>query len=217
MSLLNDIISGITFDYRKILPDRARRFLRGIVNAIEVNDWEKRGKPSPPPHVIKINTLREYKDKYQIDTFIETGTFMGDTIDVMKDYFTKVYSIELDKYLCVRARKIFSKNKNVKVYWGDSGVVIKKLIKDLDKPTLFWLDAHYSGGVTAKGVKDTPIMTELTEILKSKIKGHIVLIDDARLFTGKNSYPKLSWMRKHLKENYPKKNITVKNDLIRII
>src|SRR3990167_3220711 len=68
---------------------------------------------------------------------------------------------------------------------------------------LFWLDAHYSGTGTARGRKDTPIARELKAILTHRVRNHIIIIDDARLFNGQNSYPKLTWLRKLIKEKYP--------------
>ncbi|MDD5318778.1 MAG: hypothetical protein PHF79_03110, partial [Candidatus Pacebacteria bacterium] len=59
-------------------------------------------------------------------------------------------------------------------------------------PILFWLDAHFSGGKTAKSVLgDTPIEKELDIIFGSWTNGNVILIDDARLFTGTDNYPSL--------------------------
>lgn len=48
-----------------------------------------------------------------------------------------------------------------------------------------WLDAHYSGGTTAKGKKSSPLKDELEIIKKHPIKNHIILIDDVNCM-GKN-------------------------------
>jgi hypothetical protein len=49
---------------------------------------------------------------------------------------------------------------------------------------LFWLDGHFCGGVSAHGDKGTPILEELNLILSHRVKEHVILIDDARLFNG---------------------------------
>ena len=60
----------------------------------------------------------------------------------------------------------------------------------LKQPCLFWLDAHYSAGVTAKGAIDTPIEKELKHIFRHEYAHrHVLLIDDARVFKGTNDYP----------------------------
>lgn len=79
----------------------------------------------------------------------------------------------------------------------------------------FWLDGHYSGFETAKGDLETPVSSELESILRSKIN-HIILIDDARLFTGKNDYPSVEELKNYVlsKKNYY--SFEVENDIIRI-
>ena len=52
----------------------------------------------------------------------------------------------------------------------------------LEEPTLFWLDGHYSGGVTARGSKETPILDEVDKILSTKESRHVLIVDDARCF-----------------------------------
>jgi hypothetical protein len=44
---------------------------------------------------------------------------------------------------------------------------------------MFWLDRHYSGGFTAKGEKDCPIIEELDAISNGSHLKHSILIDDA--------------------------------------
>ncbi|HTZ39799.1 MAG TPA: tetratricopeptide repeat protein [Syntrophales bacterium] len=47
---------------------------------------------------------------------------------------------------------------------------------------LFWLDGHYSEGVTAKGDENTPVMNEIRAIRDSRITDAVILIDDLRFF-----------------------------------
>lgn len=211
------IIKVIQFAVIPRFPERVRRLLRHIVYRNQIGKWERSGKKVPVPHAIKTNTIIEFSKKYRIDTLIETGSYLGDTVDTVKNSFKKVYSIELDERLYKRAKKMFSSFKNVNIIKGDSTYVLPEVLKKVNKPAVFWLDAHYSGGVTAKGDKETPITQELEAILKHKIKNHIILIDDARLFDGKNDYPDLYWLKKYVNKKNPKKNVVVKNDIIGII
>lgn len=91
---------------------------------------------------------------------------------------------------------------------------IKKYLKLLKEPSIFWLDGHYSEGNTAKSKTHTPIVSELKSILNHRIKNHVILIDDARYFTGKDGYPKVNELKKMLENsNY---SLSIKDDVIRI-
>ncbi|MDD3159854.1 MAG: hypothetical protein PHQ98_02720, partial [Candidatus ainarchaeum sp.] len=80
-------------------------------------------------------------------------------------------------------------------------------------PAIFWLDAHYSGGNTAKGKQNSPILQELNLIFKSKLN-HIILIDDANYF-GTKGYPTIEVVTKLT--NNKKYNIKIEENIIQII
>ena len=119
---------------------------------------------------------------------VETGTAYGEMIDFLKDKFTEIHSIELGQSFYNGAVMRFINNPHIHLHFGDSGQVLGRVLKSIDKPVVFWLDAHYSGGWTAKGSKDTPIMDELAAIYKSGLQ-HVILIDDSRLFGTDMAYP----------------------------
>ena len=99
---------------------------------------------------------------------------------------------------------------------GDSGAVLKKILEDLHQPALFWLDAHYSAGCTARGDKCTPIEEELNHVFKHEFaRQHVLLIDDARTFTGKGDYPTLETVEAVVKKaGYG--SFSVEDDIIRV-
>jgi hypothetical protein len=70
---------------------------------------------------------------------------------------------------------------------------------------------------TAKGEKDTPIKEELLQIINHKVKDHIILIDDARLFNGENDYPGIKKIKNLISKYLPSHTFEVKNDIIRIL
>lgn len=72
--------------------------------------------------------------------------------------------------------------------------MLKRIVNELKEPAIFWLDGHYSGGVTAKGDKFCPIYEELEAILDSNFN-HIIIIDDLRSFVGQDDYPTISELR----------------------
>ena len=177
--------------------------------------WEHEGKPPPTPHVVKQMTVRQYAFQHKADVFIETGTYLGEMLDAVKYGFKNIYSIELSSELYEKTKRKFLKYKNIQVFNGDSAKVLSEILKHLYEPCVFWLDAHYSEGITVKGDKETPILDELERIFSHPIEGHVILIDDARFFTGKNDYPSLEEVKTLIVNRYPDYVFSVKDDIIR--
>ncbi|MFH0846041.1 MAG: hypothetical protein V1851_01425 [Patescibacteria group bacterium] len=176
------------------------------------------GKPiSPPLYTIKRQTIENYAKEFSIDIFIETGTFLGETVEALKNKFKKLISIELDKDLYKKSKEKFIYNTHITILQGDSSDILKVVTPTLYQPTLFWLDGHYSGGITARGNLNTPILKELEIILNHRIKNHIILIDDARCFTGENEYPTVKELFSFIKKINSNINFKVSNDIIRIV
>lgn len=178
--------------------------------------WEKKGRPVPPPNVVKQHIVKTYAQRFSCDTFIETGTYLGEMVLATKDIFSMIISIELDRILAERAKKKFSNYKHISIIHGDSSTVLKDVLADIECPCLFWLDSHYSGGLTAKGTFETPVIEELKHIFNHSIKDHVILIDDARFFTGENDYPKLEELCDFVLTERPGWNFEIKYDIIRI-
>ena len=181
-----------------------------------INNWHKTGKPIPPPHIIKQEIVMQYARKFSIDILVETGTYLGRMINAVKGFFSEIYSIELDNSLFIKAKKRFINIKNIHIIQGDSSKVLPELLALIDYTCLFWLDAHYSGGITVKANLNTPIMIELKSIFSHKIKGHVILIDDARCFIGSENYPTIRALKEFVMKNRPDYLFKVKNDIIRI-
>lgn len=139
--------------------------------------------------------------------FFETGSFYGDGIDsALKAGFKEIYSVELSPALFDVCQARFKKNKNVHLYQGDSTEVLRDILPQISQRTTFWLDGHYSEGVTVKGYTNTPILAELTLIGKHPIKTHTILIDDVRQFGTKDfdyiSIDKIVQMIKSINPDY---------------
>lgn len=176
--------------------------------------WFLVGKPIPPPHIYKQKVVLNYRSMYKVNTLVESGTYLGDMVFGVKNKFHSIISIELSDFYFKKALQRFKSQPHIKIINGDSGKEIKKILNKTNQPCIFWLDGHYSSGLTAKGKLNTPVLNELKSILAHKIKSHVILIDDARCFTGRDDYPKISAIKKLLKNsNYI---LGVKNDIIRI-
>lgn len=196
-----------------ILPGFIQRIYHLNKNKWQISRWIKKGKPVPVPHAIKQEMITQYGEKHNISTLVESGTYLGDMIWAQQNNFEKIYSIELSKFLQVAAKKRFKKSTHINFIHGDSGKIMSTLIKDLPEKTLFWLDGHYSGGITARGDKDCPITEEVKAILSSDIE-HVMLIDDARYFIGERDYPTINGLSSYILSIYPKSSIKVENDCI---
>ena len=182
----------------------------------ELRRWERDGRPVPPPHAVKQKALRRYAQAFGTRVLVETGTYMGDMVAAMLDQFDRIYSIELSEELHQRARARFADEPRVTILQGDSAHVLPELLKGLDERCLFWLDGHYSSGVTALGEKETPVEQELRAILTHPVTGHVVLIDDARQFVGTGDWPAISTIESMVHSIDPRLVVRVEDDIIRV-
>jgi len=123
------------------------------------------------------------RDEYGLKYFVETGTLHGKTADWAAQHFERVYTIEISKKHHDRAKKRRSR-PNIRFVLGDSGQALPEVLKSLDGPALVWLDAHWSPdlGYARPEVGECPLIKEI-ETLNADERPHVVLIDDAHLFT----------------------------------
>ena len=176
-----------------------------ISRAAGVREWIQRGYAPPAPGFIRRAVLR--RNSIPGAPWVETGTFKGNTTAWLAKQYPQVYTIEPDNELCRAARKRFAKTSNVEVIHGTSEDVMPTLVERLTGSVNFWLDGHYSGGVTHHGPEITPIRAELNAIARglTSISPLAILIDDVRCFhspTGENEgYPPLyslvEWAEQH--------------------
>jgi hypothetical protein len=190
--------------------------LTRLSNSITLYMWEK-NKSRNPPSIIKQKKVIALSKKYNIRHLIETGTYLGDMVFATKDVFTAIDSIELSCGLYEDAVRRFRKENHIKIWNGDSALILVEIIKDSNEPVLFWLDAHYSGGKTARSILgDTPIEKELDIIFNTWNDKSLILIDDARCFTGKDGYPTIDALRKLIGNKSEDLKLNVEDDIIAI-
>lgn len=168
-----------------------------------------------PPH-LKHQLLRRYARDYGLGVLIETGTYLGTTVRRVRDQFSRIVSIELDEILASEAKAYFADDPGVLIIQGDSSEVLPDVLRGLDVPALFWLDAHYSGGFTARAASDTPIVRELESVLGHPVRKHVILIDDIREF-GSAGYPAPEWVEDLVVSQRPDLAVAVQDDVMRIV
>ena len=92
--------------------------------------------------------------------------------------------------------------------------MLSQIVNKLSEPAIFWLDGHYSAGMTAKGDKECPIYEELEAIFAGKNLNHVLLIDDARCFVGQGDYPTIDELTKFIRKHNPAYKLEIKKDII---
>jgi hypothetical protein len=112
--------------------------------------------------------------------YIETGTYLGDGIKNVLNNYENIHSIELSQKWYEYNIEQFKDNNNVKIHLGDSKKILPQLLNEINEPITIYLDAHYSGELTAFGEEETPLLFEL-EILKNRNYDDIIIINDCRL------------------------------------
>ena len=132
--------------------------------------------------------LQTFKRFTNNNIFVETGTYIGNGVDLACNAgFKTVISIEIDQKLYDMAVKNYRPYNFIHLYKGDSIDVLPVAIKDINEPITFWLDGHFSGGITGTGKYLCPIIQELEAIKQHHIKTHTILIDDIRCWKEMNN------------------------------
>jgi len=156
------------------------------------------------PHTIPLHFVDRLVKTHDLKVFVETGTYLGFTVEHVLDKFEKVYTIELDLLLYEQASEKFKAHKNVRCVRGDSGEKLADILYFIKhRRALIWLDAHWSAGITARGSKDTAIVAELDALREAPRLDHVLMIDDLADFTGQNGYPTVDELRQRVREINP--------------
>jgi hypothetical protein len=121
------------------------------------------------------------KDIFQVNDFVETGTFQGKTTSWAASNFGNVYTVEYSSILYEAALKKFAETPTIKCLFGSSPARLPEILIQLNSPAIFWLDAHWCGGDTYGAGDECPLLDEIALVIHQPEK-HIIMIDDARLF-----------------------------------
>jgi hypothetical protein len=97
---------------------------------------------------IAIEDILKLKDEFSVNTFIETGAYMGINAELHSQHFNEVFTCELIDEYYKTARKRLTGNKNAHVIKSHSPQFLKdfKMFyrwKKREDTVLFYLDAHF--------------------------------------------------------------------------
>jgi len=152
-----------------------------------------------------------------IDTFIETGTYMGGTTKWASVHFKKVHTIELSEVLYNKVKDELLAKGNIVPHLGDSRDVLPEILKNTNDNIIFWLDGHYSAGITAGKDDPCPLLKEL-EIILSRNNDDIILIDDARGLLDGEGWPTIVQLYKKINSvSMKKKYLVICDDNLYVI
>lgn len=200
--------------FRRLLGPLAPRRLRQMREKLQILDLMEQNPMMGSPTAAKQGLIRQAAASSRCEIFVETGSYRGDMAAWASRWFPRVHTIELQPALAAAARLRFTDEEKVTVHEGDSAQQLARLLPALTAPTLFWLDAHYSGGETARGAEDTPLLRELAEIRRHAAAGSVILIDDARLMGTDPAYPPLEAVITALRGIDPEFHIGVATDIL---
>ncbi|MDM8515108.1 glycosyltransferase [Desulfobacterales bacterium HSG16] len=166
-----------------------------------------------------VNLLQTFLN---IDVFIETGTYRGDAIELVRPFFKRLFSIECsDEYFQMVSKK-YSDDEAVTIMKGDSRSVLSEIVCNLNgQNLLYWLDAHWCADENTAGeFSQCPLIAEIDSIGNLN-QNSALLIDDARLFMcspGKpheySQWPNLNDITKSLDRLSDTHNLMIINDVI---
>ena len=135
---------------------------------------------SLPDKKIADFTLNTLKSLFNIQAFVETGTYKGLTTAWASRFFEVVYTIDISHEYIAQAKEKFIDIKNITYMHGDTRSKLKQVVNHISSNAIFWLDAHKGGGYFGSG-DDCPIIEEILTIQSFKHQ-HCILIDDVRAF-----------------------------------
>ena len=131
---------------------------------------------------LSVDFFSQLKDNYKkYKVFVETGTFMGETIFNMEPHFNNLYTIEIAPHYFNNTRKKY-KGSKINFILGDSSDVLLAILPLIMEDSIFFLDGHWSADDTGKGLKDCPLEEECMAINELFQGNAILIIDDFRLF-----------------------------------
>jgi len=128
--------------------------------------------------------LERHPSYKRIEVFIETGTYLGETIFPMAKFFKKLYTIELSPKHHKNAVKKASQLgiTNIEFLQGYTEDVLPDLIRSIQEPAVFFLDAHFCGAETDSEETTVPLLQELEAINKHRDFADLLILDDAFVF-----------------------------------
>jgi GT2 family glycosyltransferase len=139
---------------------------------------------------VDTGLVEALKHVLPLEVFVETGTFEGDAIALVRKYFDLIHSVEISPEYYAHCQSRFKGDAAVHLHLGDSRKVVAELKKVFSgKSALFWFDAHWCVAQDTGGEKSQcPLLEEISAVGKLNDRS-VIMIDDARLFASPPPQP----------------------------
>jgi hypothetical protein len=124
---------------------------------------------------------------------IETGTFRGDTTQILAETFHECITIERSPHFAQSARTRFIGDPRITILEGSSRDKLTEAIPEKDLSSFFWLDAHGIYDFEDPTAEENPLLAELQMIISGRNSSNtIIAIDDARGMGTQPGWPAMS-------------------------
>jgi hypothetical protein len=168
---------------------------------------------------VDLTFAKDLRQQAGVTRAVETGTFRGLTARSLATVFDEVVTIELSAELHAEAAEALADTPSITALQGHSAQRLAE-VADAARPTLYFLDGHWSGGNTEGADDECPVMEELAAIGAGN-PDDCFIIDDARLFTSApppphraEQWPTLIEVFDALRERHPEHIVTLLDDQI---
>jgi hypothetical protein len=118
-----------------------------------------------------------------LEVAVETGTHLGESAAALSEMVDHVWTVELSPEYWERARARHGGNSAISFLEGDSAAVLTSLAPRIDRPALYWLDAHWCAADSAGIEAQCPLLAEIDALDGGPLAAQsAILIDDASFF-----------------------------------
>jgi hypothetical protein len=164
--------------------------------------WRLNNFRPPSPYCVKNKILRNYA--IADASWIETGTYLGETTEFLAKHFTSIITIEPSLTHFNYTKKRLQRFPNIDILNATSESIFSQILFKAPDQLNIYLDGHFSGDGTFLGGGKEPIWEELATIEKylKKFSKLFVAIDDFRFFADSESvYPSRFQLIEYCKRN----------------
>lgn len=138
---------------------------------------------------MSITLTEDILSSYRNNVFIETGTYLGGAIDLaIKLNFREIHSVDISRKYEISNKEKFKNYPFVNLHYGESFIILDKILENINDKVTFWLDAHYDIFSDVCGLYKCPLLQELNVIKNYTNNYHTILIDDIRMFKSTNEW-----------------------------
>ena len=148
--------------------------------------------------------LRLFEERKH-ELFVESGTFLGGTVEYFLPHARRIISVEIEPHLFEAAQRRFKESPSVELVLGDALEEIPRVLADVSEPPLVYLDGHFTGGVNKEPglfVEPAPGILERLGMLGLP-SGTSIVVDDLRLFGRGDGFPGLDELTSAARNAFP--------------